>query len=229
MSGKNPNLPSKVSSFGRCSPRYVAQSKADPKVSRLVAIAQHSVVTPCRMGGITEGTAHKRSSLIAPQRPSTWYIVAYMTRIIHFIQTPTALHTEWEDIVEKIAVSCCLFPVRLSRSTANVSVQTWAHLHRVDKVMPSRCVMKEQIRLRLRPAEQFQKPLTKVHQSIKNENMYRTTSCQIFSLSTSFLHRLVEGKQHHNEKTQLDAGWHSFNRSLSHPKHRRKTCTYSTR
>lgn len=44
------NLPSKVSSFGRWSPRYVAQSKADPKVSRLVAIAQHSVVTPCIMG-----------------------------------------------------------------------------------------------------------------------------------------------------------------------------------
>lgn len=81
-----------------------------------------------------------------------------------------------------------LFPVRLSRSTestANVSVRTWAHLHRVDEVMPSRCVTNEQIRLRLRPAEQFQKPLTKVHKSIKNENMYRTTSGQIFSLSTS--------------------------------------------
>lgn len=44
--------------------------------------------------------------------------------IIHFIQTPTALHNKWEDIVEKIVVSCSFLYGYLSRSTANVSVRT---------------------------------------------------------------------------------------------------------
>lgn len=140
-------------------------------------------------GGITEGTEHKGSFLIAPQR-STWYIVAYM----NIYDNDNSFYTNTDGTAHQVGGHCwkncrfMLFPVRLSRSTestANVSVRTWAHLHRVDKVMPSRCVTNEQIRLRLRPAEQFQKPLTKVHKSIKNENMYRTTSCQIFSLCTS--------------------------------------------
>ena len=165
-------------------------------------------------GGITEGTGHGGSSLTAPQRPPTLYIVAYMTSgMIHFIQIPmTALNTEGETgtgtLLRKL-----MFHVVSFAPTANVSVRTWAHLHSVDKLMPSRCVTNEQIRLRLRPAEQFQKPLTKVHQSIKNENIYRTTSCRIFSLSTSTASFSwgQTGKQHHKEKAHLDAGWHSVN------------------
>ena len=87
--------------------------------------------------------------------------------------------------------------------------------------MPSRCVTNEQIRLRLRPAEQFQKPLTKVHKSIKNENMYRTTSCQIFSLSTSSAS--FSWGQTTPQRENTPRCWLALSQAL---KHRTKTCTY---
>lgn len=147
--------------------------------------------------------------------------------IIHFIQTPTAPHTKWEDIVEKIVVSCCFLYVYLG--LLSLLQMCLCGLEHTCTGLTKWCQVAALRTSKSGSAFARRSNFKSLWQRSTKASRMRT--CIEQPLVRYFpcvppLHRLVGGKQHRNEKTHLDAGWHSVNRSLSHPKHRTKTCTY---